>query len=746
MSPGLALLRPRLGMGSLRGSSGALLAALLLLGCNLSDPKEEARALSAQGRFVEAAERLRVLVDEDPSDPEILFRYGAALTQAGEYSPAYFPLRRAMEDPDWVVPAGLTLASGATATGNSDSAALILDEVLVADPDNVEALVARSNARVLTRRHYEGALADADRVLELDPDNLRVLTYRVVSLLGLARIDEAGEALETLERRYSEAGLEVGDTSHYCAARAVFETEKGDTEAADRILRACLVRFPTSATVVNAAIQFYEETRQLERSLEVLRGAYEASAHDRAFRVPLAVRLHAAGQVAEAEELLRDPTESQDPARAAVAWVDLAGYLIEQQQRYDDGLDCFEKAIALVGEATPELLFQYADALLIGERYDDARAVAAKITVPTYRDLVEGRVLLAQNEPGAALERFAAALAEWPNHGIGRYYAARAAEAAGLIDRAIEEYRYSVRADPGGTDARERLARLYVAAGDPNRALTVLYHDVGKNPSSDDAVLIELEILARLRQANTIPDRLSERVEPPTMWGRAVAALATGTRARDGSEAALAIVEDADRLDLKAPESEPALASLLLDLVALGRADEAASRLGVIASDRPDVAAFQALHGDALAASNAGPAARAAYERALALEPENARALAGSAQLVGAEGDTSRALALQARAWAAAPDAPEYGRELATLLAATGNTETAQETLQDLLGRHPTDASAVLQLAQLRLASPSADPAELRRLLRWAARFGAKTEAQALQAEINAQSETRSAR
>ena len=64
----------------------------------------------------------------------------------------------------------------------------MLGEVLEAEPDNVQALVMRANARILTRRQYEEALIDADRVLELDPDNLPVLPFRAVALLGLVRV------------------------------------------------------------------------------------------------------------------------------------------------------------------------------------------------------------------------------------------------------------------------------------------------------------------------------------------------------------------------------------------------------------------------------------------------------------------------------------------------------------------------------------------------------------------------------
>ncbi len=645
-----------------------LLIALLLLGCGASDPLQETRALHAAGRYEESLEPLRELMETRPEDPEVHYLYGVALLRAGGPSLAHFPLQRAMEDAEWLVPAGITLASGAIATHNPDTAVEVLGEVLEAEPDNVQALVMRANARILTRRQYEEALIDADRVLELDPDNLPVLPFRAVALLGLVRVGEAGKALEEMERRYKEEGLEVGDTSRYCATRAVFALEKGDSSAADRIFGECLEQFPASTPLVDAAMQFYEGQQRPDRSIEILRTALEESGGQRTFRIPLVLRLQARGKTEEAKKVLQDATESPQPLLAAAAWVDLAGYLSDQQQ-WDEGIAAFGRALAATPEPSPQLLFQYADALLASERYEEALEAANRNTVPAYRALVEGRVLLARGEPAKALKRFSEGLSDWPNHAVGRYYAGLAAESSGQIDRAIEEYRYSIRASAGATDARVRLARLHLAEGEPNLALTAIQHNVARSPGDLDAALVELEILSRLGIAQRLPPRLLTVVQPADIWGRAVAALAAGARARGGPEAGLATVEGADRLDLGAPASAPALEALVLDLVAVAREEDAVTRATASAEARPDVAAFHVIHGFALEASGADAAqVRAAYDRALELEPENAGALAGVARVIAGSGDADSALRLFERASAAAPDEPEYGRAIAEQL------------------------------------------------------------------------------
>lgn len=707
-----------------------LLIALLMLGCGASDPLEEVRALHRAGLFEDSLEPLRALVKTRPEDAEVHYLYGIALLRAAGPSLAQFPLQRAMEDPEWRVQAGITLASGAIATHNPDTAVDVLGEVLEAEPDNVQALVMRANAHILTRRHYEEALIDADRVLELDPDNLPVLPFRAVALLGLVRVGEAGKALEEMERRYKEEGLEVGDTSRYCATRAIFALEKGDRVAADRIFRECLERFPASKSLVDAATQFYQGLERPDRSIEILRRAVEESGGQRTFRVPLVLRLRAAGKTEEAKKLLQDATESPQPLLAAAAWVDLAGYLIDRQQN-DEGIAAFGRALELMPEPGPQLLFQYADALLVSDRYEEALEAAKKNTVPAYRALVEGRVLLARGEPAKALERFSDGLTEWPNHAVARYYAGIAAESSGQIDRAIEEYRYSIRASAGGTDARVRLARLHLAEGQPNLALTAIQHDVANHPSSLDGALVEIEILSRLGRAKGLPPRLLTAVEPAEIWGRAVAALAAGARSRGGPEAGLATIENADRLDLRAPTSAPALESLVEDLVAVARDEDAVSRATASAEARPDVAAFHVIHGFALDATGADPAqVRAAFDRALELEPENAAALAGTARVIAGSGDADSALRLFERASAAAPDEPEYGRAIAEQLVLLGRSEEAEAKLAELLSRHATDAETALRLAQLR-EQRGAEREATSALATQAVRFGGGDEARA---------------
>jgi tetratricopeptide (TPR) repeat protein len=208
---------------------GATLFALLplllcfqLTGCGPPDPVAEIRELHAAGRFADSLEPLRGLVEARPDDVEVHYLYGLALLRSGQPSLALWSLRKAMEDPDWLVPAALQLGAGALTTGNHEEAMKAADRILEVEPDHLEALLLRAHARVESRRDYEGALADADRVLELDPENVDALVPRTLALLGLERTEESDVALKELESRFEEADLGIDNTARFCAARAMF--------------------------------------------------------------------------------------------------------------------------------------------------------------------------------------------------------------------------------------------------------------------------------------------------------------------------------------------------------------------------------------------------------------------------------------------------------------------------------------------------------------------------------------------
>jgi tetratricopeptide (TPR) repeat protein len=680
-------------------------------------------------------EPLREALKRRPEDPEANYLYGLALISTGQHSLAQWSLRKAMESPEWVERAGLPLATTAVLLGGYDEAVQVATRVLDAHPDQIEALLVRADARVRTRREYEAALADANRVIELEPDNQGAMPMKVASLLALGRIDEAATALDALESSYRDESLGLHGSPALCAARATFAKEKHDFEQAEKRYDECLKQFPGDGLVVREAIEFFDATERRDKSEEILKSALAADPDAFGYRANLVHRYRAEGRESDAKALLDAATQLANPTSAAVGWSSLALYAIETGD-FAQAASAFERARALDPTGSPEIVFGYADALVVAERYDEALKIAETMTVPAHRALVRGRVALARRDPAQALALFSEGNRLWPNNAVSRYYAAVSAEQTGDFQRAAEEYRYSIRIDVRATDAYLRLARLEAAAGRIDDALVPLEFEPGGRPSEDDAAAFKLELLAR-----------ENRPPPPAAFARldakrrapAAAAIARGLTEGHGPAAALAFLSGLKDLDLRDPENAVALAALVEALAGANKGKQALAPVAAALKAHPDSAAFHAIHGDALAATGADDSAvRAAYQRALEIDPAEHRALVGLAGIEAKAGAAEPALALYERAASADKGDRASIREQAKLLVGLGKSEEAESRLAALLRDHPYDAQAAIALADLRRAR-GADASATQELARRAVRFGGGAPAQALLEQVDAE-------
>jgi tetratricopeptide (TPR) repeat protein len=230
-------------------------AALALLACGPSDPVAEARALLEEGRLGEAIPLLQAEIEARPGDPDLYYLYGGALLADGKPSLATWPLRRAARDPELAVEAGMLLARALLNGGSAHDAVPVAGEILALDPDRVEALALRAQAR-LRALDEEGALEDIGQLLELgygaDPRDLSLLRAKLEAELKLERADAAAQTIEELLARSAEGEeLSVDYIARLCALRAVFTDERGEVEAAEEHHEGCVSEYPAVYIVVS---------------------------------------------------------------------------------------------------------------------------------------------------------------------------------------------------------------------------------------------------------------------------------------------------------------------------------------------------------------------------------------------------------------------------------------------------------------------------------------------------------------
>ncbi len=702
----------------------AILLVVVTLACGPSPDTrlEEIRAQQGMGEFEPTVEPLRELLAKTPDDPELNHLYGAALLGSGQPELAIWPLRKAAEHPDRAIEDGLLLGVALLRGGSADDAVRQLVQVVELAPDRVDIHHLLLQARLRAKQHEE-ALEDAARLLAKEPGDADALLTRVLALLSLNRPDEAGPALEDLSAVVDERADETAWPARMCAATATFAKEKGDPEAAESLWNKCLERSPGDETIVFGAIEFFTDRQKGARAIEILRKAHEAEPTHLPFVEVLAARLDAAGDSAEAEELLLAAT--RDGVNDIQAWFALARHH-EERNEVTKARDAMAQGLRLIGEAPATLVAAYVDLLIRAGDYDEAETLIAGFEPsPVMVNLLRGRLLLARGQPAQALEALDEGLRLWPDHSVARWLAGRAAEQLGDFDRALEEYGEAVRNDPGNEDAVRSLLRLLEAQGRYRAAIPVLTRYRDEQPQ-DAEMMVELIRFARLAGEPRLARRIVRRLASlPGQKPLAVAERAAMRAAQAGPAAGVEELRKAG-LDLSAPENGPALERLVELLVAEGKAQEASDAVKAALAAHPDEVLFRELRGRALGAQGDREGSRAALESALEIEPSRTSVLVELAALSAAQGDRAAAIALYDRATRAEPDSAEPAWAAIQLVAQDGDAAELERRLEALLAAQPSHAGAAKLLAQ---QLQGRDPERARDLARRAARFRGGPEA-----------------
>jgi tetratricopeptide (TPR) repeat protein len=316
--------------------------------------------------------------------------------------------------------------------------------------------------------------------------------------------------------------------------------------------------------------------------------------------------------------------------------------------------------------------------------------------------LIIGRILLAQGDPAGALVSFEKGILLWPNNAAARFLAGNAAERIGDFDRAISEYRESIRASSVRTKAALELAQLYSLRGRHSDAFESIKRHMQVNPGDLEGTIVGVRIAHKARRFGIASDGLSRLSEMPDQAGTAIAVHATliAEASPDGAVEAVETIEESD-VDLTDPINAAALRALLTYLAELGEHERAAKRIDSALAAHPETAVFHELNGRALSAAGKSPEkAREAFDRALELDAEHAAALIGLAALSAQAGEVDAALALYDRATDLDSEGPEAILAAAVLVQGAGRTADAQKRFAAVLLEYPREADAAIGMAR----------------------------------------------
>ncbi len=668
----------------------AVIAVALAGSRNPALQLDDIRNYQGTGRFAATIKPLRKLLKEAPEDSELNHLYGLALLQTGQSSLAIWSLREAAQDPDRAIDDGILLVRAILDGGSAEEAALAASRVLEIAPENVDVLNLLIAAR-LKARQSEEALADVERLLELEPGDSGAMISRLVALLNLDRADEAEEALAEISEaiKNREGGFEW--EPRVCGGTATFMKEKGDLEAAELLWNDCLEQFPGEEIIVFSGIEFFNERSQPRRGIEILRRALEADPTHLGFIDAYANRLGNAGETEEAERLLLAATE--DGVNDRRAWFTLADYH-EQRGELTKAAEAMAAGLERMGQIPSLMLASYVDLLIRAGYHEKAEETIPEFDGdPVYSNFLRGRLLVVRGKPREAIEVLEAGLRVWPDNSAARELIAAAAEQLGDYDRAVSEYIEALRVEHDNRIAFFNLLRLLEAIGRGEEAGAVFDRYWREKPRDPESLVEAIRFANRARQQVRLDQAVRRLGEIPGYRGVLAVELASIKALRKGPARGAASIRQS-KLDLTRPNNGSALQALVEYLVSDGKVGEALSAADAAVTEHPDLALFHEVRADALRAGGTPNLAREALERALALEPERASALAKLASLAAERGERIAAIALYDRAIGAEPDEPKYAWQAIQLFVRAGEDVEAGRRLDALLIREPIHADA----------------------------------------------------
>lgn len=679
------------------------LASLLVLAlasavaCSSSTESQlvEIRALQEAGQFDPSIAPLRRVLTDEPENPEANYRLGIALVQTGRPSLAVWPLQKAASSESLAVPAGLLLASTLMQNGTFEESIRAADRVLEIEPENLTALYTRANAN-LSAGKPEGTLADADTILALKPDDVTAAGLRGGALIDLNRVEEAEALWKSIYERAKSAG-DDNAAARKCAAVATFYRSQKDNDAAGEQFAECLAAYPSNPLIQQWVADFYIEIGESEKAIGVWRAAVEATPEDLGLRGKLADLLSDEAHRDEGEAFLLETVELFD---TPAAWSMLSSFYrkLGEPTRAREAL---ESAMERSGRSSSSLRFAQADMLVEEGELDRAEEIAATIEEPSYRNLLEGSILLARSQPAAALAKLEMGLRLWPNNAGARYLAGQAALQLGDIDRAITEFREAVRVGETETDASLRLGEIYFTRGNYPSAAQFAQRHINKRPFLDErAHVIVARSYVELRQWEAAEGALKNLKARQPESAVPYVEFAALKRAQDGPEAAIEMMRQAP-IDLEAPAYVDALRVLAQDLIATGQGDEALRLVAGAAAKHPESAAHLELHARLLAARGKTDAARAKLEAVVAAHPDHAPAYEGLGAMARDAGQLDQALAYFDRAAALDPSSADYDYAAAQTLLRMGDVDGAIVRLREAKDSDPGHLGANNDLAFL---------------------------------------------
>lgn len=489
----------------------ALLVAFVLCEpASAQDPElvQKNRAASAAmsaGRYDEAAQLYRELLQAMPDEPGLLMNLGMALAMAGQEADAIAPLERAVARNPKLLPAHQFLGSSYLARGEFTRAVAPLERVVAAQPSDIE-------SRRMLARAYIGAGRSLDAVRQLRRiTELRPKLPAGWYALGHAYNAVTQEAIATFNSEPPESvwrSLLVADALH----------ADGRLTDAFALYREAQPQLPSMLNIHDSVARIYEQTGHSDWAVQERRRATLSPAgcakrpalcEFRAGRYQKALAVALAGQDQEsrywrtraANELALVAFKRLDDLPDSRERREVRATLARAQRRYLDAIAELKVALTFA-PGDFGLLDDLGTSYYFARDYDKAVTTLEPVVKANPRDArlltVYGDSLLNMQRPDEAIPLLQRSLEVDPQNGMARASLGRAYVQKGEFAAAIPMIESQLAEDQDGS-LHVQLARAYAAVGQREKS---------------EALLVRAQELQRAAQERT--DAAAKRtITPP---------------------------------------------------------------------------------------------------------------------------------------------------------------------------------------------------------------------------------------
>jgi tetratricopeptide (TPR) repeat protein len=643
-----------------------VIAALTLSACS-GDPIADAKRYVASGdAYVASQQDAEAIIEYGralqltPNDAETRHKLAQAYERRGESAKAFDEYVAAADLKPDDLDAQMKVGSALLAAGNFAAARHRAELVVKSNPTYAPGYVLLGNA-LAGLQDVKSALQQIQRALAIDPASASAWTALGATRHGMGDRREAAAAFQkAIAADPSSAPAHVAIASLHWA--------EGDVRAAEDALKRALTTEPTNADALGTLALLYMATNRAAMAEPQLR----ALAVDPRGKFALADYLTSLARYNEALDVLRglESDDDKDVGRTArlrhAAVLHAAGQVAEAHQLLD-ALIAEDNDTATVHVAKARLLLnegRSADAL-----HHAKTAISLKSSAPAAR-FVLGLATLHAGDFEAAAEAFKEVARVDPRTATALIQLARVRLAQRQLDAAVDAAYEAIKREPRNADASALLVRSLREQGQHESARRELERGHGLSLQSP-ALTVERGWLA-LASGDSRAARASfnEAMSTPSVTADAQSGLISADIAEARIDAARARVAEWRREN----GSDPRLALLAARIeIAAGTLDKAATHVSDALADKSTVAEAHELLGRILVAQGRHGEALAQFDQ-LARQSESSTASANTmiGLLYEQRGDLGAARSAYERALAANPRAAVAANNLAWIHTQSG--------------------------------------------------------------------------